>query len=159
MHFRFEQFVPLPAANLFAFHENPQNLLHLYHGWAATRLIDHDAAVRPGCRTWIEVTAGRILPVALGFEHTTYEPPIRFGERLIHGPFRRFDHVHEFEPRDGGTVVRDLIEVELPWCYGGEPAMRILIAPLVRSTFARRQASLLRLAQSGGIPALATPSR
>lgn len=151
MHFRFEQRIELPRAAVFAFHEDPEHLALLHRGWAAFRMIRHDGPLRPGSRTWFEVNVAGILPVVLGFETTICEPPRRFGERLIHGPFRRFTHLHAFEEDGAGTVVRDDLEVELSWYYGGELAMKIVIAPLLRRAFAFREDALLRLSQTGGM--------
>jgi ligand-binding SRPBCC domain-containing protein len=151
MHFRFEQIIELPKAIVFAFHENPEHLVLLHHGWANVRMIRHDGHVHQGSRTWVETTIARILPVVMGFEHTVYEPPHRFGERLIHGPFSKFTHIHEFDEVNTGTIVRDLLEVELPWYYGGELAMKVSIAPMLQRTFKLRGAALMKLAQAGDI--------
>ena len=155
MHFRFEQRIELPRATVFTFHEDPGHLVLVHRGWSAFRMIHHEPRLRQGARTWVEITFAGIVPVALGFEHTLYEPPCRFGEQLIHGPFQRFTHVHEFEEAEAGTILRDLLEIELPWFYGGEWAMRFILAPMVRRAFQFRQAALLKLAQSGDIAARA----
>lgn len=149
MRFRFEQEVPLPRAVVFAFHKNPEHLLLIHKGWSDVRMIHTDACVHDGCKTWIEFNVAGILPVVMGFEHIVYEPPSRFGEKLIHGPFRRFVHFHEFDTSPSGTIVRDLLDVELPWFYGGELGMCLVIAPILRRAFRLRGATLLRLAQSG----------
>lgn len=151
MHLQFEQMIPMPRAAVYAFHEDPGHLELLHRGWCAFRMIQHEERVRAGGRLWFEVTAVGILPVALGFEHSLYEPGCRFGERLIHGPFRRFEHVHEFEDRDGATLVRDCLEVELPLYYGGEVMMKLLVGPMLRRAFAMRNAALLALAESGAL--------
>ena len=151
MQLRFEQKIDLPKTVLFAFHEDPEHLALLHRGWAAFRMIHHDGSLRPGSRTWFETTIAGIVPVVLGFEHTVYEPPHRFEERLIHGPFRRLTHRHEFNDSDGETRVCDYLEVELPWYYGGEIVMKIFVAPLLRQAFLKRGAALLKLSQTGMI--------
>jgi ligand-binding SRPBCC domain-containing protein len=163
MHFEFEQVIALPRATVFAFHEDPEHLVVLHRGWAAFRLIHHDGHLHQGSRTWFEITLARTLPVAMGFEHTIYEPPHRFGERLIHGPFSKFTHLHEFDEvfnkvgagasteTNAETRVRDLLDVELPWHYGGEVAMKAFIAPMLQRAFKFRQRTLLQLAQAGEI--------
>lgn len=123
----------------------------LHRGGAAFRLLHHDGCLSPGGRFWIETTVAGILPVAMGYEHTVYEPPRRFGEQLIHGPFSKFTHLHEFDEADTGTTVRDVLEVELPWYYGGEWAMKLFVAPMLRRTFKLRGEALSKLAQTGGI--------
>jgi len=151
MHFHFEQMIALPRPSVFAFHEDPEHLVLLHRGWAAFRMIQHDGHLHHGGRTWFETTIAGILPIVMGFEHTVYEPPHRFGEQLIHGPFSTFTHIHEFDKVDTGTMVRDLLEVELPWHYGGGLAMKLFVAPMLQRAFRFRGAALLKLAQTGNI--------
>ena len=158
MQLCFEQVIPLPRATIFAFHEDPEHLVLLHRGWAAFRMLHHEGRLQQGSETWFEMTIAKILPIALGFEHSIYEPPQRFGEQLVHGPFHKFIHIHEFEKvtaedeaTNNSTIVRDLLEVELPWYYGGEWAMQLLVGPLLQRTFKFRGAALLKLAQSGDI--------
>ena len=151
MRFQFEQTIALPRATVFAFHEDPGHLVLIHRDWAAFRMIRHDGDVNPGSRTWVETTVAGILPIVMGFEHDVYKPPHRFGERMIHGPFGKFTHIHEFEELEGGCVVRDVLEVELPWYYGGEMAMKFFIGPMVSRAFKFRAAALLKLAESGAM--------
>ena len=91
--------------------------------------------------------------VPMTFEHFVFDPPYRFGERQLKGPFRKCEHVHEFVEEQGGTIIIDHLDIELPWWLGGGFAMRHLIAPRVRRLFAYRKQSYLSLEQSGRIAA------
>lgn len=153
MKLEFERHIALPAPTLFSFGANPANLALLHEGLAPVRLIRHDGAVTPGRQTWVEAAVAGFLPIAMGFEHFLYEPPLRFGDRMIHGPFKRFEHVHEFAPVEDGTLMRDHLQVELPWWYGGDLAMRLLVAPMMRRMFRQRGEAMVRLARSGAIEA------
>ncbi len=151
MRFSFEHIVRLPRERLFGFFKNPEGLEVLHAGWSKVRLLAHETRVRVGAETWIEFTLAGCLPLVLGFRHTFFEPPIRFGEKAIHGPFSRFVHIHEFEPLAGGTLVRDLLEVSLPWHYGGEIAVRHLAARQITQLFQGRARALDRLVCDGTI--------
>lgn len=151
MHFQFEQTIPLPRDTVCAFHTNPAHLAVLHRNWPTFRLIHHNGTLEKGNRIWFEINVARILPIAFGFESTEYMPPARFSERLIHGPFATFDHTHTFDEVDGGTVVRDILEVVLPLHYGGELATRLLVAPALRRAFALRNEALQTLAESGAL--------
>ena len=146
MNFRFEHCIRLPIEEVFRFHEDPANLGVLLHGWPGFRLLHHDGHIFPGAMTWFEQTIAACIPMVLGFRHMLYEPPHRFAEELIHGPFRHFAHVHEFEQVEHATMVRDLLEVRLPWHYGGDAAVRICVAPALRRVFAFRHQALERWA-------------
>jgi hypothetical protein len=101
MEFCFEQVVEAPIERVFGFHASPTHLALLHRDCTTFRLLHHDGDVRPGCTTWFEEKLAGFLPVVLGFRHVTYEPPLRFAEELIHGPYDRFIHVHEFANHAG----------------------------------------------------------
>lgn len=145
-----DQFVALPRATVFGFYADPANIAVLHRPGSGVRLLHHSGNVRPGSRTWVEVRVAAILPVVLGFEHTQCNAPALFVDRLIHGPFERFDHFHEFVEADDGTVVRDHLEIELPWWYGGQACMQGL-RPVIEHALACRGAWLTALAESGTI--------
>jgi len=147
----FSTLVPLARKAVFAFHANPGNLAVLHRGWDRLRVLHHDASLEPGSQTWIEQTVGGVLPVVLGFRHTGVGAPEWSEETLIHGPWRRFVHRHEFVDLGESTLVRDRITVELPWFWGAEVGMRWFVANLIRRSFARRGAALIELARSGAL--------
>lgn len=149
MQFLFQQVVQRNLKDLFEFHRNPENLLVLLPGRPRLRLLYCDGRVAVGRQTWLQIRLAAGVPLVLGFRHVLYEPPHRFGERLIHGPFSTFTHIHEFEATGAGTLCRDLFEVELPWCYGGEAAVRTLVAPRLRWLLALRGRNLQRTAREG----------
>jgi ligand-binding SRPBCC domain-containing protein len=43
---------------------------------------------------------------------TEVDRPRRFVDEMVRGFFRSLRHVHEFHPRDGGTLMRDVVEFE-----------------------------------------------
>ena len=145
MEFLFETTVPAPREAVFAFHADPANLDALMAGWPGYRLLRHDGSVRPGSSTWVRQRVAVVLSFVIGLRHHLCEPPARFAESRIAGPFARFDHLHEFEEAPGGTLVRDRLHLRLaPW-WGGEAATRWLVAPMVRRMWAHRHRSLHRM--------------
>jgi ligand-binding SRPBCC domain-containing protein len=154
MRFRFEHEVWAGRESVFAFFENPKRLEWLHDGWSRTRVLRCEEQVRTGAETWVEVMLGGFVPVVMGFRHMLFESPVCFGEEAIHGPFSRFVHVHEFESREGGTVVRDLLEVCLPWYYGGERAVEKVVGPVLRGMFGHRAQALRRFVEEGRIACL-----
>jgi len=154
MQLVFEHLVLAPVQTVFAFHQRPENLALLLYRWRAFRLIRDPGRIRLGSRIWMEARLGWCVPVVLGFQSVDLDPPRRHEERLIHGPFARFDHVHEYEGRGDETLVRDVIRLELPRHYGGELALRVFAAPRIRRAFALRGVELRRLALAGKLESL-----
>jgi len=151
MHFRFEHLVLVPRERMFAFFQNPARLELLHAGWSHLRVLHHEPRVRVGAETWVEVTVGWVVPLVLGFRHLCFAPPVSFSEAAIHGPFERFIHLHEFDDRDGKTIVRDLLEISLPWRYGGDLALRRIVAPAIHHMLHHRAAALSRLVGDGTV--------
>jgi ligand-binding SRPBCC domain-containing protein len=154
MLFRFEQLVPLPREVVFRFHANPAQLALLLEHRRGFRLLGHEGHIRPGAMTRVVDPFGP-LPVAMAFEHVLLDPPSVFEERMVHGPFERFVHRHEFHPEAGGTRLVDLLDIALPPWLGGETGMRLVAGPHIRRAFAHRHAELLRLARDGTVERLA----
>ena len=151
MLFRFESRVPAPAKVIFSFHENPACLALLHGGWSHLKVLEHPTHIRVGAETWVEQMVYKCIPVVLGFRHHVYDPPHCFGEVLIHGPFSRFDHIHEFAETAGETIIIDRLDIEWPWQFGGDLVMQGLIAPQVKTMFRKRSDAIVRLWGDGTI--------
>jgi ligand-binding SRPBCC domain-containing protein/predicted DCC family thiol-disulfide oxidoreductase YuxK len=61
-----------------------------------------------------------------------WEPPYRFVDEQISGPYRRWVHRHELVETPGGTLVYDHVDYELPLAPFGD-----LFHPLLRKQLAR----------------------
>jgi ligand-binding SRPBCC domain-containing protein len=97
------------------------------------------------------------LPMKWRTRITAWDPPFRFEDVQLKGPYRRWEHTHEFEPRDGGTLCRDLVRYAVP---GGALVRRWFVDPDLRKIFGFRQRKLIELfgpAPSPGIDPPANP--
>ena len=74
--------------------------------------------------------------------------PERFVDEQVRGIFKRFRHVHEFEARPGGTLMRDTVEWTSPLGPLGSLADRLLVARHLRSFLATKQSALKALAET-----------
>jgi uncharacterized protein len=144
----FEHVFDIPAEELFAFHENPSNLTVFLRGWRTFRMVSNDGHIRVGSITRVQERMGLIW-VPMTFEHFVYDPPRRFAERQVRGPFKKLEHIHEFEEAGSGTRVRDLLEVALPWYLGGDLATRLFVVPKFRRFFLYRYTEMERLLREG----------
>lgn len=149
MKFVFRQWIDAPREVVFAFFRNPRCLPLLHAKENHIRVLRHGSDVRMGAETWAEVMMFGILPVIVGFRHDLFEPPQRFGESLIHGPFSKFTHVHSFLECLGGTEITDELEVELPLHYGSEIGVKLLVAAGMTRSFAARRRELIELVKRG----------
>jgi ligand-binding SRPBCC domain-containing protein len=109
-----EQCFPRPREEIFAFFRDPTNLA------AITPEFLHFEILTPAP---IEMRPGALIDYRLrlfGIPFSwrtcieTFEPPLRFTDIQLKGPYRSWHHLHEFEEVDGGTRMRDVVDYELP---------------------------------------------
>jgi ligand-binding SRPBCC domain-containing protein len=164
-----QQWVPVPIEKVFLFFANPNNLPRIMPPeteteLAALRLVppptppteqkafpNRESLAGVGSEI---VTSFRVLPflpirakwIAL---ITEFEWNHHFADTQKEGPFKRFQHRHEFsaEMRSGvtGTMVRDVIEYDAGFGVLGDLAQKLFIAPSLRQTFEYRQKMLEKL--------------
>lgn len=114
MKFVKESRVAASPEAVFAFHESKGALQRLIPPWEEVRVEQQADSIRPGSRV---VLVSRIGPMPMRWvaEHTEYEPPHRFADRQVSGPFHRWYHVHHFlDDGRGGTILRDEVDYEPP---------------------------------------------
>jgi len=166
---QFEQWVPVAIEKVFLFFANPSNLPRIMPPetrteLAALRLVPpptvpmgHPAVLNLNSLAGVGseiVTSFRPLNslpfraqwIALIIE---FEWNHHFADVQKKGPFKRFQHRHEFslETRSGasGTTVRDVIEYDPGFGGLGALAQRLFIAPSLKQTFEYRQEMLKNL--------------
>ncbi|HSR69420.1 MAG TPA: SRPBCC family protein [Acidobacteriota bacterium] len=84
----------------------------------------------------------RKIPMRWRSEITAWEPPHRFTDEQLRGPYRQWIHEHTFEEKDGGTVCRDRVRYAL---WGGWIVDKLLVRRDVESIFEYRQAQLKKI--------------
>jgi ligand-binding SRPBCC domain-containing protein len=61
----------------------------------------------------------RGVPVRWRTHISAWQPPHRFVDEQIRGPYRQWIHEHTFELRDGGTLARDVVRYAVPLDFLG----------------------------------------
>jgi ligand-binding SRPBCC domain-containing protein len=137
--FQCELWVPLLPEELFPFFADAGNLDAITPSW----LHFHILTPRP-----IEMRAGTLidyrlrvhgLPLRWRTRIREWEPPHRFVDEQVRGPYRRWIHTHTFEPRDGGTLARDRVEYAVPFDLIAHP---LFVRRDIGRIFAFRQEAL-----------------
>ena len=162
MRHRFEtqQWLPYPRDEVFAFFADPTNLPPLMPLWQKARverlrLVDPPGvgASVAGVGSVITITfrALPLIPLRLGWDALIVE--FRWNEFFCdeqgRGPFRYFRHCHRIRQERGGSVVRDVVEYELPFGPIGNLANWLVVKHQIRALFKHRQRMLpLLLAKS-----------
>lgn len=140
--FTCEQWLPCPRAEVFQFFADARNLQDITPPFlnfvvltpspivlCAGALIDYKLRVRG-------------FPVHWRTRISAWEPPFRFVDEQLCGPYRQWIHEHTFEERDGGTITKDRVRYVVP---GGWLIEKFLVRGDVKRIFEFRQMKLAEL--------------
>jgi len=137
------QRVPAPLDEVFDFFARPDNLARITPGWLDFRIV---APEQRDMRQGLEIEY-RVRPLLVPQKWvsriTAYDPPHRFVDEQVHGPYRRWRHLHEFEPVATGngavTEIRDRVDYALPFGPLGRVAHALLVRRQLESIFEHRR--------------------
>ena len=113
--FRRAQWIPRPIDEVFAFFSDARNLEDITPSWLGFRILT------PGPIQIAEGTRIRYrlrlhgIPVGWETEIRRWNPPNRFVDVQLDGPYQLWHHTHRFEPKDGGTLMMDIVRYRLPF--------------------------------------------
>ena len=123
---------------VFAFHEQPDVLQLLLPPWEKARVIEAPRISEVGSHAIIESRIFGPITIRWVAQHTVYEPPYRFEDIQVSGPFRRWRHQHIVEPHSEGAILRDEIDYEPPLGFLGRAFAHRLITGRLQKLFAYR---------------------
>ena len=156
------QWVSSPLDETFRFYADPRNLGRITPPWLAFSLeradyrsvatakarnasdVQDDIAMAEGLRLHYRI---RPLLVAQRWtsEITVWDPPHRFVDEQVRGPYRRWHHEHCFRAVDDGTEIMDRVEYELPLGPLGRLAHMLLVKRQLASIFEYRERTITKL--------------
>jgi ligand-binding SRPBCC domain-containing protein len=130
---RREQWIPRPPGEVFAFFSDARNLEAITPSWLGFRTLTPDPILmRKGARIRYSLKLHGV-PVHWTTEIRRWDPPDRFVDVQLSGPYSLWHHTHRFEAQDGGTLMTDVVRYRLPLALLG----RMLNAVVVRSDLGR----------------------
>ncbi len=113
--FQCELWLPVPPDELFPFFADAANLQAITPPW----LNFHVVTPPP-----IEMCEGALIDYKLRVRGlrlhwrtriNVWQPPHRFEDEQIRGPYRQWIHDHTFESSNGGTLARDRVRYAVPF--------------------------------------------
>jgi ligand-binding SRPBCC domain-containing protein len=140
-----ETWVPQPRKVVFPFFANAGNLQRLTPPWLHFEIISDDLDTRQGLLLDYRIRLHGI-PVRWRTRIDVWEPPFRFVDVQLHGPYRQWIHEHTFREQAGGTMCCDVVRYSVP---GGRWIERIVHSAMVKSQidriFAFRQLEIRKI--------------
>jgi ligand-binding SRPBCC domain-containing protein len=136
-----EQRLNAPQSEIFEFFADARNLQELTPSFLHFEIRS---------RGPIEMRSGALidyrlrlhgLPLGWRTLISTWEPPHRFIDEQVRGPYLLWRHEHRFESSDDGTAVFDRVSYRV---RGGSPVERFIVRPDLRRIFAFRHQELAR---------------
>lgn len=124
--------VNLPIEEVFGFFADANELERITPPWLNFRVLTQPP---------IEMKAGLLLdyrlqvhkiPIKWRTEICDWEPPYRFVDQQLKGPYKRWYHEHKFEEVDGNTIVHDDVHY-IP--RGGKLIHRWMVKPDLEKIF------------------------
>lgn len=145
--FKSETWVPRPIDEVFAFFSDPANLDAITPVWLHFRIITAEPiAMGEGAVLDYRLRVHG-LPIRWRSKITAWEPPNRFVDEQIRGPYRLWIHEHTFKPHNQGTLVYDHVRYAVPF---DRLLHKLMVRPDVERIFAYRTECLQR--RFGTIP-------
>lgn len=124
-----EQFIPLPPDKVFPFFQDPHNLERMTPPMLQFHIEKVSGSeVKQG--THIDYTLKiRGVPAKWRTEIDEWQPPFKFVDSQVRGPYSSWRHTHEFRPFCGGTLMVDKVNYRVPlgylgWLLGGKLVRR-----------------------------------
>jgi ligand-binding SRPBCC domain-containing protein len=134
-----EQLLPCLLDDVFPFFAEARNLERITPPWLRFEVLTPDP---------IEMRAGALIeyrlrwrgvPLRWRTEIEAWEPPHRFVDRQLRGPYLLWRHEHRFVEQRGQTLAYDRVDYAAP---GGRLAHRLIVDRDVQRIFAYRRLAL-----------------
>ncbi|MBS0197570.1 MAG: TIGR01777 family oxidoreductase [Planctomycetes bacterium] len=146
--------MPVPAADLFAWHARPGAFERLMPPWEQLRIIRRAGGIQDGATLTFAAKKG---PLWLPWEarHTGYIEGSQFCDEQVKGPMAFWRHTHRCLPGDtpNTSILEDLVEYRLPGGRVGQALGNAHMQALLARMFTfRHERTRLDLARHAGVP-------
>jgi len=141
-HFRDEILLPARLDEVFGFFADASNLENLTPPWLRFKILT-ESPIHMTEGTLIDYRIRwRGIPLRWRTKIESWQPPHRFVDHQISGPYRLWRHEHLFRQRKDGTSIEDRVEYSP---LGGAIAQRLAVGRDVKQIFSYRRAALVRI--------------
>ena len=139
-----EKWLSRAVEDVFAFFSRPENQQVITPPWLDFRIVQCPPSLTKGSLIRYRLKLHG-LPISWTTEISEWNPPHRFVDQQLSGPYRLWVHEHEFLADRGGTTLRDRVTYALPFGVIGRLAHRAIVETDIRRIFDFRAETMRRL--------------
>lgn len=138
--------IPRPIDEVFAFFSLAENLQRITPAKVDFRILT-PLPIAMGEGTLIDYTIKvRGFPMRWKTRIESWQPPHRFVDTQLRGPYKLWHHTHEFIALDGNrTQMKDIVRYQVPLGWLGLLMDKLIVNRDIRSIFAFRQTEIERI--------------
>lgn len=142
-----------PRPEVFAFFAKPSSLERLTPPAFRLRLLTPDVTMTTGAVLDFRLRWLGWVPLRWRAFVREWDPPFRFVDVQVRGPYARWEHRHRFLEEGGGTWVEDRVTYRLPLGMLGRAAHALVVERQLRELWAYRHRQLAELVKPLRAPA------
>ena len=142
-----------PRPEVFAFFAEPASLERLTPPAFRLRLLNPTVTMTTGAVLDFRLRWLGIVPLRWRAFVREWDPPYRFVDVQVRGPYARWEHLHRFLEEGGGTWVEDRVTYRLPLGLLGRAAHALVVERQLRELWAYRHQQLGELVRPLSAPA------
>lgn len=143
--YKCKAWVPAKRDEVFEFFSNAENLEHLTPSWLNFQILTPcPIELRQGALIDYRLRI-HWIPVRWRTEISLWEPPFRFVDTQLKGPYRSWVHEHRFVDEGSGTSIEDEVNYDF---FGGPLLHRYLVRPDIEKIFSYRQEQIQKIFDS-----------
>ena len=137
-----EQWVPQPLNKTFAFFKEARNLEKITPKFLKFKMLKQST---PELQEGTKINYSLSLhgfPISWQSMITDWKPNKKFSDVQLKGPYNHWRHTHEFEEKNGGTLIKDSILYKVPFGIPGDLVAGQLIKKDLEAIFNYRYKSI-----------------
>ena len=115
-----EQWVPQPVGKTFSFFKEAKNLEKITPKFLKFKILKQSTPeIREGTKINYSLSLHG-FPVGWQSMITDWKPNKKFSDIQLKGPYNHWYHTHEFEEKNGGTLIKDKVLYKVPFGVPGD---------------------------------------
>jgi ligand-binding SRPBCC domain-containing protein len=124
-----------PVEKVFEFHSDTGNLKKITPWFIKVKIIKMELPLRLNSEIILQITQFGLLRTKWSIQLTEFKPYSIITDTQTKGPFKKWQHSHCFESKDGKTLMTDKINYELPFGLIGKSVNKLFIKKMIGKQF------------------------